>query len=146
MRSRDPQHLHPLLRPIYHRHLEVARKMGLDVFNTDTFRDNEVQDHLYAQGRTRPGAIVTNARGGESPHNTRLRGLPAALAYDLAFVRARSSSGRIIAATWDEKMPWNVLGAIGLGLGLEWGHFFPSPEMPHFQFVDWRALRDTMTP
>lgn len=27
------------------------------------------QDRLYAQGRTSPGGIVTNARGGESPHN-----------------------------------------------------------------------------
>jgi hypothetical protein len=27
------------------------------------------QDRLYAQGRTTPGSRVTNAKGGESPHN-----------------------------------------------------------------------------
>ena len=27
------------------------------------------QDALYAQGRSVPGSIVTNAKGGESPHN-----------------------------------------------------------------------------
>ena len=31
-----------------------------------TFED---QDKLYAQGRTKPGQIVTNARGGDSLHN-----------------------------------------------------------------------------
>lgn len=32
-------------------------------------RTFEHQDRLYAQGRTLPGGIVTNARSGESPHN-----------------------------------------------------------------------------
>lgn len=27
------------------------------------------QDRVYAQGRTLPGSIVTNAKGGQSPHN-----------------------------------------------------------------------------
>jgi peptidoglycan L-alanyl-D-glutamate endopeptidase CwlK len=33
-------------------------------------RSNEEQDELYAQGRTKPGNIVTNKKGGESIHNT----------------------------------------------------------------------------
>lgn len=33
------------------------------------FRDPELQAHLYAQGRTRPGPIVTNAKPGQSKHN-----------------------------------------------------------------------------
>jgi peptidoglycan LD-endopeptidase CwlK len=32
-------------------------------------RSFEDQDELYAQGRTKPGNIVTNARGGDSLHN-----------------------------------------------------------------------------
>lgn len=36
-----------------------------------TFRDAEFQDHLYAQGRTELGKIVTNARGGDSLHQWR---------------------------------------------------------------------------
>lgn len=33
------------------------------------FRSGAVQDALYAQGRTTPGPIVTNAKGGQSAHN-----------------------------------------------------------------------------
>lgn len=33
------------------------------------FRTFDNQDQLYAQGRTTSGPIVTNAKGGESPHN-----------------------------------------------------------------------------
>jgi peptidoglycan L-alanyl-D-glutamate endopeptidase CwlK len=32
-------------------------------------RTYEEQDELFAQGRTKPGKIVTNARGGQSNHN-----------------------------------------------------------------------------
>ncbi len=32
-------------------------------------RSFKSQDMLYAQGRTSPGGIITNAKGGESPHN-----------------------------------------------------------------------------
>lgn len=32
-------------------------------------RTFEQQDDLYAQGRTKPGLKVTNAKSGESPHN-----------------------------------------------------------------------------
>lgn len=34
------------------------------------YRSNAEQDALYAQGRTKPGKIVTNAKGGQSNHNT----------------------------------------------------------------------------
>ncbi len=33
------------------------------------FRSTKEQDALYAEGRTAPGHVVTDARGGESPHN-----------------------------------------------------------------------------
>jgi peptidoglycan L-alanyl-D-glutamate endopeptidase CwlK len=34
-----------------------------------TLRTFAEQDGLYAQGRSKPGAIVTNAKGGQSYHN-----------------------------------------------------------------------------
>lgn len=49
---------------------------------TCTHRSNEEQNDLYAQGRTKPGKIVTNAKAGQSPHNF----LPAR-AFDIAFVK-----------------------------------------------------------
>ena len=42
---------------------------GMDALITDGFRTFQEQDKLFAQGRTEPGDIVTNARGGESNHN-----------------------------------------------------------------------------
>src|SRR5215207_9435814 len=36
---------------------------------TSAYRSNAEQDALYAQGRTKPGSKVTNARGGQSKHN-----------------------------------------------------------------------------
>ncbi|MFJ5622021.1 M15 family metallopeptidase [Peribacillus loiseleuriae] len=35
----------------------------------DGYRSIAEQDKLYAQGRTAPGKVVTNAKGGQSNHN-----------------------------------------------------------------------------
>ena len=42
--------------------LERCRAAGLNVLITNTVRDREYQEFLYARGRTRPGSIVTNGR------------------------------------------------------------------------------------
>ena len=42
--------------------LDRCRAAGLNVLVTNTVRDKEYQEYLYAQGRTRPGNIVTNGR------------------------------------------------------------------------------------
>ena len=60
----------------------VLRLAGLP-FITECYRSPERQDELYAQGRSKPGAIVTYKRGGESNHNK----LPAP-ALDVAFLLA----------------------------------------------------------
>ncbi|SVE43245.1 uncharacterized protein METZ01_LOCUS496099, partial [marine metagenome] len=40
-----------------------------ELFVVHTLRTYAEQDDLYEQGRTEPGKIVTNARGGKSWHN-----------------------------------------------------------------------------
>ena len=62
-----------------HLMLEFRKKMaalaerlaarGMDALITDGFRTFAEQDAIFAQGRTKPGDIVTKARGGESNHN-----------------------------------------------------------------------------
>ena len=62
-----------------HLMLEFRRKLaalaerlaarGMDALITDGFRTFAEQDALFAQGRTKPGRVVTNAHGGESNHN-----------------------------------------------------------------------------
>ncbi|ALW84972.1 hypothetical protein AUC43_07630 [Hymenobacter sedentarius] len=46
----------------------VLRLLGLPLI-TECYRSVARQDALYAQGRTKPGKIVTYKRGGESKHN-----------------------------------------------------------------------------
>ncbi|UKS56223.1 M15 family metallopeptidase [Exiguobacterium acetylicum] len=51
---------------------EVIREMhtqGIYVGVAQGYRSIAEQNRLYAQGRTTPGSIVTNARGGQSNHN-----------------------------------------------------------------------------
>lgn len=50
--------------------LEAAcRASGLEVRCICFLRANATQADLYAQGRSKPGRIVTNAKPGHSPHN-----------------------------------------------------------------------------
>ena len=60
--------LHPELQVCVNKFLEECKKQGLNVLITETLRTLEEQEELYAQGRTKPGNIVTNARGYQSPH------------------------------------------------------------------------------
>lgn len=57
----------------------LAKLEGLDVQVACGYRSNEEQAKLYAQGRTVPGKIVTNAKPGQSKHNK-------GLAVDLYFI------------------------------------------------------------
>jgi len=84
------------------------------------------QDALYAQGRTSPGHIVTNARGGWSNHNF-------GMAVD-CYPFLSGASGDL---NWNARSP--QFGAMVDALkweGLVWGgdwHSLPDP--PHFQLA-----------
>jgi peptidoglycan L-alanyl-D-glutamate endopeptidase CwlK len=85
------------------------------------------QSALYAQGRTKPGRIVTNARPGSSWHNY-------GLAIDLGLFKAGkyldSSDPKLAAKLYAE------LGKIAAGMGIEWAGTWRSfPEGPHFQWT-----------
>lgn len=96
---------------------------------TCTYRNNEDQAALYAQGRSSPGRIVTNARPGQSEHNkTGADGKPASHAFDIAILE----NGKIDWSTANPK--WKQAGAIGKSVGLEWaGDWITFKEYPHFQ-------------
>jgi len=70
--SRDLNDLHPVVAEKARQFIEECKKEGIDILITSTYRDNAAQNNIYAQGRTRPGRIVTYARGGQSFHNYRL--------------------------------------------------------------------------
>ena len=70
--SRDLKDLHPIVQAKAQAFIHSCKKAGIDVLITSTYRDNESQNALYAQGRTSPGKKVTNAKAGQSWHNYRV--------------------------------------------------------------------------
>jgi peptidoglycan L-alanyl-D-glutamate endopeptidase CwlK len=103
--------------------------VGIDLLVTCTYRSNEEQNKLYAQGRTTAGKIVTNAKAGQSLHNkTTADGKPASQAVDVVIIE----NGKCV---WDTKDPrWKRVGEIGKACGLEWaGDWVSFKEYPHFQ-------------
>lgn len=78
------------------------------------------QNALYAQGRSKPGHIVTNARGGQSNHNY-------GLAVDLCpFVNGRPD--------FTTNATYVAIGAEAVKRGLEWGgNWKKLIDKPHVQ-------------
>ena len=103
--------------------LDEAAKIGAFMFSG--YRSLPDQKETYAQGRTVPGPIVTDARPGFSYHNY-------GLALDLVFEHVAGDP------SWSYSHDWNTLGAIGKSLGFEWGGDWPDPyihDYPHFQMT-----------
>lgn len=127
--SRDINELYPEVREKAKKLIELCDKEGIDIIITSTYRDFESQNDLYAQGRTKKGKIVTNAKGGESYHNFRV-------AFDVVPV----VNGK---AVWNDFRLWRRIGAIGKSLGLEWaGDWKTFKEYPHFQYTKGLSLAD----
>jgi peptidoglycan L-alanyl-D-glutamate endopeptidase CwlK len=110
--------------------IAMCKDAGIDVIVTSTYRDLESQNALYAQGRTTPGRIVTNAKAGYSAHNFRR-------AFDICIV----VNGK---AVWDDLDLYKQCGEIGEKCGLDWAGSWKSfKEYVHFQEkdLDMGALR-----
>lgn len=123
--------LHPLLRnEALHIYEEIAIALGdsSTCRFTQTLRTIAEQDAFYAQGRTKPGNIITNARGGLSYHNY-------GLAIDFAFIKGNALSYDMN-ADWDkdQKKDWYEVVSIFKTFGWEWGGDWATfKDYPHFQ-------------
>jgi peptidoglycan L-alanyl-D-glutamate endopeptidase CwlK len=146
MPSRKLTDLHPLVQPLAKLFLEKCDKAGIDILITCTYRSNKEQEECYAQGRTTPGKIVTNARAGQSKHNYMINGVPASKAFDVVPLRfgklvwGTRGNGIDNDPTDDDKDDlelWQRVGQIGKACGLEWaGDWTRFKEFPHFQLRD----------
>ncbi|RYG38676.1 M15 family peptidase [bacterium] len=94
---------------------------------SEGYRTTARQQELYAQGRTKPGSIVTQKNGTTNPSNHQSR-----LAADLVGV---TPEGKL---TWDcPEAFWAYLGHLARKYGLDWGGDWKSfPDRPH---VEWRT-------
>lgn len=90
---------------------------GYNIRITEGYRTQERQNELYAQGRTKTGLIVTNAK--VSTHTSRK-------AFDVAFV------GKEPYPT-DDKV-WKRIADVGVSIGLKAGYYFKRfKDSPHFE-------------
>src|SRR5262249_32326910 len=106
--------------------LQKVRDAGINARIIDGSRTFAEQDELYAIGRTRPGHIVTNARGGYSNHNF-------GIAWDIGIFEGT----RYVT----ESPLYDKAGRIGKSIGLEWGGEFNSIiDKPHFQCKTGKTL------
>ena len=128
--SRSLDDLLPAVKVRVEKFINSAKDAGIDLLVTSTYRDNESQNALYAQGRTKPGRIVTNAKGGQSFHN-----------YRCAVDVVPLLNGKPV---WDaENDIWQKVGDFGIAAGLEWaGNWTKFREMPHFQYTNGLNLAD----
>lgn len=103
---------------------------GIPIVITQGLRTVAEQNALYAQGRSKPGSIVTNARGGFSYHNY-------GLSIDFALLLPDGQS-----VSWDMKRDgnrnyiadWQEVVQEAKGLGFQWGGDWTSfKDYPHLQ-------------
>jgi|SRR5882724_3947085 len=132
------QLLHPAIRDTVKTLIEKAEEgfpINLAVGVPQTLRTIDEQNALYAQGRTKPGSIVTNAKGGSSFHNY-------GLAFDFAILIDTNSDGVYDETSWDIKKDndkdgiadWLEVVKVFESAGFEWGGKWSSiKDYPHLQ-------------
>lgn len=110
----------------------AARGVTVEVISG--LRSWAAQAALYAQGRTKPGRIVTKARPGSSWHN-----------YGLAIDLGLFKNGVYL----DEKKPaeadkiYAEIGKLAAAHGIEWaGNWKSFTESPHFQITFGKTLAE----
>lgn len=119
LNSRDLKDLRADVRANVEILLSLCRAQEMKVLITQTKRDNEYQAYLYAQGRTRPGSIVTNSK------TTTFHG--AGLAVDFC--------QNIKGAEYKEAAFFQNVAILAKHMGFSWGGDWKSfPDFPHLQW------------
>lgn len=110
-----------------------------------TLRTFAEQDALYAQGRSKPGNIITKAKGGQSYHNY-------GLAIDIVLLTDTNNNGSFNNASWDNKKDfdkdgksdWMEIVAIFKRYGFEWGGDWKFSDTPHFQKTFGKSINELL--
>ena len=124
--SRDLTLLHPKLQALIPKIIAECAAQGLPVLITDGMRSKEEQDELYAQGRTKPGQIVTSVRYPNSMHN-----------WGVAFDFCRNVKDREYDDT--DNFFYRV-AFVAKQYGLAWGGDWRSfKDKPHLQLAEYSA-------
>ncbi|EAG1247622.1 M15 family metallopeptidase [Listeria monocytogenes] len=106
--------------------IKKMAKKGIYLCVAQGYRSSAEQNALYAQGRTKPGAVVTNAKGGQSNHNY-------GVAVDLCLY---TSDGKNV--IWESTTSrWKTVVSAMKAEGFDWGGDWKSfKDYPHFELYD----------
>ena len=131
--SRSLDDLDPRVKDLAQQLISRCSMNNIDLLVTSTYRDNEEQMKLWQQGRTSPGAIVTNARPGESFHN-----------YKLALDFCPLQNGK---CAWNDSATFQRVGELAEALGMEWAGRWQGSlrELAHVQFTGGLTLAELQT-
>lgn len=131
--GRDISLCHPELQQKAEKLVSACKGQGLLIGIGECFRTVAEQDALYAKGRTAPGSIVTNAKGiSYSSHHQ----------WGTAFDIYRNDG---TGAYNNNDGFFDLVGTIGVKIGLEWGGNWTSPvDKPHFQLPYWGSTTITL--
>lgn len=105
---RDMRELLPEFCALLEDAINLARECGLEMRVIETYRSQARQDWLYAQGRTRPGNVVTHAK--KSRHTDRC-------AADVVPVIGGNLA-------WNNRAAFDLWGQCAEECGLRWGGRF----------------------
>ncbi len=109
--------------------LEVTFPIDIAIFLNFGLRTIDQQNKIYAQGRTIPGPIVTNAKGGFSFHNY-------GLSFDFCWAFLNPSTGKYQVS---DKTAWAVgplhkkVTDLFKSKGWEWGGDWIKKDFPHLE-------------
>jgi len=123
----------PKVQPVFANCLLALKKhfeaLGVEAKYISGHRSWAEQDAIYAQGRTKPGPIVTKAKGGESNHNYGIAADVGLFLPDGKYLAESSFYSRIgrVVAFFPE---------------LEWGGTWRFSDEPHIQYRTGKTLAE----
>lgn len=131
---RDITLCHPRLQRIASAWIKACATEGITVAIGETLRTVAEQDALYAQGRTKPGSIVTNAKGSSysSQHQW-------GIAFDFYLKMDVDGDGSVSDDAYNDSTGmFKKAAELAKGLGLAWGGDWRSiVDKPHLYLPDW---------
>ena len=115
--------LHPEVRKLAIDTITELQAQGLSPYVMETYRSFSEQNSLYAQGRSKPGQVVTGVTGGGSWHNY-------GLAVDIVFWNNAHTG-----PSWDApNRDWQTLGNVGLRQGFTRWLGNAIGDYPHLEY------------
>lgn len=124
--------LHPKVKRAKDQLIRNCQNKQIEIRITQGLRTFDEQNELYAQGRTKPGNIVTYAKGGQSYHNY-------GLAIDFVVidpVRKQPVWDHSFDGNQNGRSDWVEVAEEAKKLGFEWGGDWQGfKDYPHLQMT-----------